>query len=74
MFSELVDLRKQNKTKKSTHRFLGIATWNTCIKFQGKISNPTSVGTPGILRFLNKRHWFFGRASLCQKSLISIFQ
>ena len=38
IFSESADLRKQNKNKikKSTHGFLGIATCNTCAKFQGK--------------------------------------
>ena len=43
IFSELVDLTKQNKNKikKSTHRLLGIATYNTCAKFQGKKVNPT---------------------------------
>ena len=54
IFSELVDLRKQRKTKKSTHRSLGIATYNICGKLQGKILNPTSVGAPGILCFLNE--------------------
>ena len=35
MYSELVDLRKQNKSR---HRFLGIAMYNTWAKRQGKKS------------------------------------
>ena len=62
-FSELVDLRKQNKNKfkKFIHRFLDIATYKTCAKFQGKTVNPTLDGAPGSPRFLNKRHCFFGK-------------
>ena len=46
-------LRKQskNKTKTSTHRFLGNATYNACAKFQGKLVNPTLNGAPGTFRF-----------------------
>ena len=53
IFSELVDLRKQNKnkTKKSTQRFLGIVTYNSCANFQGKVLNPTLVAAPGSLLF-----------------------
>ena len=69
----MVDLRKQkNKTKNSTHRFLGIATNNTCAKFQGKKVNPTLVGAPGSLCFLNKRHCFLQRTSLCQYQYFSV--
>ena len=59
----MVDLRIQskNKTKKSTHRFLGIATYTTCAKFQGKILNPTLVGAAGSLRFLKKRNCLFAK-------------
>ena len=59
----MVDLRIQNKNKikKSAQKFLGIATYTTCTKFQGKISNPTLVGAAGSLRFLNKRHCFFAK-------------
>ena len=76
IFSELVYLRKQNKnkTKKSTHRSLDIATYNTCAKFQGKIINPALDGAPRSLCFLNKRHCFLQRTGLYQKSLTSIFQ
>ena len=38
-------------------------------KFQGKIVNPTLVGAPGSLFFLNKRHWFFAK----NKSVSKIF-
>ena len=40
----------------STHRCLGIATYNTCAKFHGKIVNTVLDRAPGSLRFLNKRH------------------
>ena len=71
----MVDLRKQNKskTKKSTNRFLGIATYNTCAKFQGKIVNPSLVGAPGSLRFLNKRHWFFAKNKSLSKITYQYF-
>ena len=71
----MVDLGKQNKnkTKKSTHRFLSIATYSTCAGFQGKILNPTLVGAPGILRFLNKRHWFFSKTKSLSKITYQYF-
>ena len=60
IFSELVDLRKQNKDKiKKIHTQALLRT--TRAKFQGKIVNPTLVGAPGSVRFLNKRHWFFAK-------------
>ena len=71
----MLDLKKQNKskTKNSTHRFLGIATNNTCEKFQGKKVNPTLVGAPGSLYFLNKRDIvFLQRTSLCQYQYFSV--
>ena len=46
---------------------LGIATYTTCAKFQGKILNPTLVGAPGSLPFLNKRHWFFANTKPLSK-------
>ena len=57
----MVDLRIQvkNKTKKPTNKFLGIAMYTTCAKFQGKILNSTLVETAGILRFLKKKKLFF---------------
>ena len=71
----MVDLRKQNKkkTKKSTHKFLGIATYYACTKFQGKISNPTLVGAPGSLRFLNKRRRFFAKTKSLSKITYQCF-
>ena len=59
MFSESRDFKKTNKTKKkSTHRFLGNATYNTCAKFQGKIVNPTLVRALEGFRILNKSQGF----------------
>ena len=59
----MVDLRKQNKskTKKPTHRFLDIATYNTRAKFQGKIVNPTLDGAPGSLLFFKQKALFFAK-------------
>ena len=61
IFSESLDLKKKNrnKIKKSTQWFLGNATYNSCVKFHGKIVNPILVGAPGNFRFLNKRHGFW---------------
>ena len=57
-FSESVDLKKtkQKQNKKSTHRFLGIATYNICAEFQGKSVNPALAEAPGSSRFLNNGH------------------
>ena len=55
-----IDRSQQNKAKikqkKSTHRFLGIATYNICSKCQGKIVTLILVGGSGSFRFLSKRH------------------
>ena len=76
IFSELVDLRKQHKskTKNVYTQVLGIATYNTCAKFHGKIVNTVLDAAPGSLRFLNKRHCLLQRSGHYQKSLTSIFQ
>ena len=58
----MVDRRKQNKTKKSTHRLLGMPAYNKCLKFQGKIVIPTLDGAPGSIRFLDKRHYLLSFA------------
>ena len=65
----MLDLRKQNKnkTKKSTHRFLDIDTYNTCAKFQGKIVNPTLDGAPGSLRFFKQKTLFFAKSRSLSK-------
>ena len=56
-FSEWVELEKK---KKSPHIwFLGNATYNTYVKFQEKIVNPTLVGSHGSFRFINKKHGFW---------------
>ena len=75
-FSELVDFRNKTKTKqkKSRHRFLGIATYNPCAKFQGKIVNSTLVGAPRSLCFLNQRHWFFPKNKSLSKITYQFFQ
>ena len=70
---KLVDLRKQNKNKIKKNLHTGIATYNTCAKFQGKIVNPTLVGAPGSLRFLNKRHWFFAKNKSLSKITYQYF-
>ena len=46
---------KKTKQKNSTHKSLGVAAYNTCKKFQGKIVNPTLVGTPGSFFFFLKK-------------------
>ena len=50
---------KKTKQKKSTHWFLGNATYNTCEKFHGKIASTALVEAPESFRFLNKRHGFW---------------
>ena len=65
--------KSKNKTKKSTHRFLDIATYNIYAKFQGKIVNPTLVEAPGSLRFLNKRNCFFCKKQVFIKNRLSVF-
>ena len=66
----------KNKTKakqnKSTHKFLGDATYNTCAKCQGKIVNRTLVGASWSRTFKSYSFWY--RTSLCQKAFTSIFQ
>ena len=66
-------LEIETKTKKSTGRFLDIATYNTYTKFQGKIVNPNLDGAPGSLCLLNKGHCFLQRSDLCQKSFTVFF-
>ena len=69
----MVDLRKQNKNKIKKNPHTGIATNNTCAKFQGIIVNATLVGAPGSLRFLNKRHWFFVQTKSLSKITYQYF-
>ena len=75
MFSELADHRKENKskTKKSAYRFLDIATYNICKKFQGKVVNPTLVGAPGSFCFLSKRYCFFAKNRFLSKIAYQYF-
>ena len=66
---------KKTKQKNSTHKSLGVAAYNTCKKFQGKIVNPTLVGTPGsfFFFFLKKRQLVFGKEQIFVKNHSPVF-
>ena len=70
---QILENKTKAKQKNPQTGFLGIATYNTCAKFQGKILNPTLVGAPGSLRFLNKRHWFFAKNKSLSKITYQYF-
>ena len=56
----------KNKTKKSTHRFLGIATYNTCANFREKSKPYFSWSSWSSFFFKKKNIVFLQRTILCQ--------
>ena len=71
-FKKILRKEKKHEKEQNPHASFGIAKYDTCAKFQGKILNLILVETPGSFSFLNKTHGF-SKKQVFVKNLSPVF-